>query len=192
MLTQSKKKSILFKQIDNFFEDPQSVVELSQSLDYFGYDDNQGYGVSSGRYAGKRTNELHLIAPDFFGYASNKIAESVYGFSKIPNLERCTWRCSMYFSLLMSSDKPSKDSPIKIIHQDSGVDRAGLVYLSKRINQRAGTSFYDSNHRRIKEAKNKYNRLITYEGSNLHSISKFVDNRLVLLFFFKGVKHTYV
>ena len=43
MLTQSKKKSILFKQIDNFFEDPQSVVELSQSLDYFGYDDNQGY-----------------------------------------------------------------------------------------------------------------------------------------------------
>jgi len=177
--------------MDNFFEDPERVVSLCSQLNWFHWENHPGLGRSSGRYAGIRSNELHLIMPSFFHYASNKIANAVYNFSDKKNMVRCTWKCSMYFSSVNAKDKPSKDSPVEIIHKDVGVNQAGLIYLSKRINGGAGTSFYNSDYKRIKEAKNRYNRLICYDGSILHGTSKYVNNRLALLFFFKKVEFSY-
>jgi hypothetical protein len=174
--------------VDNFFEDPDRVVEVAKHLQWFYWDHHPARGIATGKYAGIRSNELHLENPDFFNYASNKIAATIYDFSK---MNKCTWRCSMYFSLVSARDKPGKDSPVKIIHSDSGVGKSGLIFLSKRINRGAGTSFYNSNYKKIKEAKNRYNRLISYEGKVPHGTSKYVDNRLTLLFFFKDVVYHY-
>ena len=46
--------------VDNFFEDPDSIVDLSKNLQYSSSDD--------GRWPGLRSNYLHRIYPRLFDY----------------------------------------------------------------------------------------------------------------------------
>ena len=50
--------------VDNFFEDPDSIVDLSKNLQYSSSDD--------GRWPGLRSNYLHKIYPRLFDFISTK------------------------------------------------------------------------------------------------------------------------
>ena len=178
----------IYKQVDNFFEDPERVVSLSNNLNWYYYNQHPLQGITTGRYAGRRTERLHSILPEFFNYASLKIAETIFD---VPKNVRLDYTCSMYFSYLTKEDNPIKDSNVDNIHQDENIPKAGLVYLTKGVNRGSGTSFYDSKKRKIKEAKNKYNRLISYDGKTFHGTTKYVDNRMALLFFFENLSYMY-
>ena len=97
----------IYKQVDNFFEDPERVVSLSNNLNWYYYNQHPLQGITTGRYAGRRTGRLHSILPEFFNYASLKIAETIF---EVPKNVRLDYTCSMYFSYLTKEDNPIKDS----------------------------------------------------------------------------------
>ena len=177
-----------YLQIDNFFEEPSVVTHLMEKLDWFKYNEHPSYPEACGTYVGKRTRQLHEVEPDFFKSVANEICKKIYFIDSIPNISGFEYICSMYFSHLMENDEPDESSSLKIIHKDGEVHKAGLIYLSQDIDPDSGTSFYNDDMKKIKEAKNKFNRLVSYSGNNFHGTSKYVDNRFCLLFFFKTVK----
>ena len=177
-----------YLQIDNFFEEPDIILNLMNRLDWFEFNQHPSYPEACGKYVGKRTRQLHEIEPDFFNSVANLICKKVYSLDSISNISGFEYICSMYFSHLMKNDEPEKNSELKVIHKDEEVHKAGLIYLSKDIDSDSGTSFYDDDMKKIKEAKNKFNRLVSYSGDNFHGTSKYVDDRFCLLFFFKTLK----
>ena len=108
-------------------------------------------------------------------------------FSKV---ESCDWRVSSYFSIVNSNDNTED---IAVIHQDIDVLYAGVVYLSKNLDINSGTSLYkkeNENYVEEYEFKNEFNKMIMYDASIPHGITKFVDGRLGLLFFIKDLQYS--
>ncbi len=69
--------------VDNFFDEPNKVIELSKSLDY----------ESSNVYPGKRSIDLHIHHEEFFNWVSNKIMSALYP-AEWPNI---AWYNTAYF-----------------------------------------------------------------------------------------------
>ncbi len=83
---------------------------------------------------------------------------------------------------------------IQVIHQDDDVLYAGLIYLTENSDESSGTSLYkkeNGKYNLLYEFENKFNKMITYDATIPHGITKFVDDRLSLLFFIKDLKVTY-
>jgi len=176
-----------YLEVENFFENPQTILDLSKNLEFYTFDKHPESSVV-GRYAGKRTLQLHNICPELFDSLCYGVVSQLVDFSKV---ESCDWRVSAYFSLINSED----DIPeIQVIHQDVDVLYAGVIYLNQNPNKHSGTSFYKKDNDKYKlvyEFENKFNKMILYDATIPHGISKFVDDRLSLLFFIKDLKIIY-
>jgi hypothetical protein len=161
-----------YLEIENFFENPQSIIDLSKNLEFYTFDKHPET-ISVGRYAGSLC----------YGVISHLI-----DFSKV---ESCDWRVSSYFSLVNSDDHIPE---IQVIHQDIDVLYAGVIYLNENPDKHSGTSLYkneDGKYKLVYEFENKFNKMILYDATIPHGITKFIDNRLSLLFFIKDLKVTY-
>lgn len=187
--------------VDNFFKDPDYIVNYAKSLDY------EFTGVSPGA----RTKGLHEINYPFFNWTTVKALKLLYPdknlkfnadvkFQRIPvNLEHDGW-----------------------VHSDEPAELVIIVYLSK--NNEVGTSFYrrkdkllgkmvdrqdkkygyflnpHKNKKEIEKAKKQnndgfeetinvkgvYNRCIMFDGSLLHAAHVFKgdpkeEDRLILI-----------
>ena len=51
--------------IDNFFKDPDSIVEIANNLEF--------YPNSDGAWPGRRTKLLHEVEPEFFEFFGQKL-----------------------------------------------------------------------------------------------------------------------
>jgi len=176
-----------YLEIENFFENPQLIIDLSKNLKFYTFDKHPDSSVV-GRYAGKRSLQLHNIFPELFESLCYGVISHLIDFSKV---QSCDWRVSAYFSLVNSDDNIPE---IQVIHQDNDVLYAGLIYLTKNSDGNSGTSLYkkeNGKYNLLYEFKNKFNKMIMYDASIPHGISKFVDDRLSLLFFIKDLKVTY-
>lgn len=168
-------------EIENFFENPKSILEVSKNLEFFTFDKHPNSSIV-GKYAGKRTLQLHEVCPELFESLCYGVVSQIVDFSKVKD---CNWRISTYFSLINTEDDTSE---IQIIHKDTGVLYAGVIYLNENPDQNSGTSLYreDNNqYNLIYEFDNKFNKMIMYDASIPHGITKFSDSRLCLLFFIK-------
>ena len=72
--------------------------------------------------------------------------------------------------------------------QDIDVLYAGVIYLSENTDIHSGTCLYEKEndgYKLIHEFENVYNKMIMYDASIPHGTTKFVDDRLSIVFFVK-------
>jgi hypothetical protein len=194
--------------VDNFFNDPDYVLNLAK---------NANYSVAKKNYPGVRSEHLQIINECFFHTVCNKLLSIYYG-PIIP--KDITWNFEMAFQKITPFENQEYLYPDGWIHADD-CPLAGVIYLNNS-NVDAGTSLYDpkiplttTKNKNIKETfyssgdvpidvynsaviennsqfiesisfKNKFNRLVMYEGFQFHAaknIMKMSEPRYTIVFF---------
>ena len=196
--------------VDNFFEDPQKIVNFSKTIEF---DQN-----SEGQYPGSRTKALHIIDRNFFLYVTRKIISILYPL----NYEELIWTADASFQKIPSNLYKNEGW----VHTDRRqAEFTSIIYLSDHKN--CGTSLYEAknftsdtlhcdekikfNKKIIKEENvyalrennnqfnktftfnSKFNRMILFDSSYWHGADKFGDNinsddRLTLILFFNNIR----
>lgn len=192
--------------VDNFYQDPDSVVEFANSLTF---------EKIPGIYPGLRTNPLHLVNEKFFDLFCEKLFSLFFDYQQTP----VKWNVVTKFQKILpftSDEDPVINSGW--IHLDECSVAAGVIYLNKDTNLNAGTSIYQVKYpdlyqnnitdygdatpridlyagekidiveyRRKKieqeilfektlDISNVYNRLILYDSETWHKESSFIIN----------------
>lgn len=162
--------------VKNFFHTPKSTIEFAESVEYFTHDEHPETHV--GEYVGVRSKEISEIDPILFRFITEKFMFWTYGL--MPESFQC--RMSCYFSKLSGEDTGT-------FHKDEGMLRAGVIFLKGS----SGTTLYKDKknifgkQKKLKEFKNIYNTMISYDPSTFHGISEPDNDRLVIVFFLKGL-----
>ena len=195
--------------VDNFFEDPDGIVEIANELKY--------YTPNTGNWPGQRTKNLHVEEPRFFKYFGNKLHLLFY--ETVPEY----WNLQCHFQMIhpFCDDKNSKKNR-GWIHRDIDTWFGGIVYLKKDPEPNTGTSVYKVkkgySHQYAKEIEQKealyrsevvsdsdytkaydsmrdqfeetvtvtnvYNRFVMFNGNTHHGVQTFgTTPRLTLNFF---------
>ena len=115
--------------VDDFFDDPDGIVEMANELKY--------YTPNSGNWPGTRTKNLHIEDDRFFRYFGSKLHLLFY--ETVPEY----WNLQCHFQLIdpFSDDKYSKKNR-GWIHKDIDTWFGGIVYLQKNPEPDTGTSAY--------------------------------------------------
>jgi|TARA_B100001093_G_scaffold12463_1_gene11533 hypothetical protein len=115
--------------VDNFFEDPDGIVEMAESMKY--------YTPTTGNWPGTRTKNLHVEDPRFFNYFGQKLHFIFY--ETVPEY----WNLQCHFQLIdpFCDDKYSKRNR-GWVHKDIDTWFGGVVYLQKNPEPDTGTSVY--------------------------------------------------
>ena len=115
--------------VDDFFEDPDGIVEMAESMKY--------YTPNTGNWPGTRTKNLHIEDKRFFNYFGQKLHLLFY--ETAPEY----WKLQCHFQLIdpFCEDKYSKKNR-GWIHKDIDTWFGGIVYLQKDPEPDTGTSAY--------------------------------------------------
>ena len=115
--------------VDDFFEDPDGIVEMAESMKY--------YTPNTGNWPGTRTKNLHIEDKRFFNYFGQKLHLLFY--ETTPEY----WNLQCHFQLIdpFCEDKYSKKNR-GWIHKDIDTWFGGIVYLQKDPEPDTGTSAY--------------------------------------------------
>ena len=115
--------------VDDFFEDPDGIVEMAESMKY--------YTPNTGNWPGTRTKNLHIEDKRFFNYFGQKLHLLFY--ESVPEY----WNLQCHFQLIdpFCEDKYSKKNR-GWIHKDIDTWFGGIVYLQKDPEPDTGTSAY--------------------------------------------------
>ena len=115
--------------VDDFFEDPDAIVEMANGLKY--------YPPDTGNWPGMRTKQLHLVEDRFFNYLGEKIHLLFHDNS--PGY----WNMQTHFQKItpFCEDKYHQLNR-GWIHQDIDTHFGGIVYLNKDTEPDTGTSIY--------------------------------------------------
>jgi len=184
--------------IDDYFENPDMIVEYANSLKYS--------KDTKGRWPGVRSEPLHLINKDFFKKFCDKLFSIHFNIAD-PNI---SWKVSLMFQKIDSTYKDGW------VHQDKNMLYTVIVYLNKNYNLDSGTSLMtkkvllpefdtiqnfahslpEDQVKDIREEinnqyeesislKNRYNRLIAFPSYMYHKAQSFENNeeRLTLIAF---------
>ena len=113
--------------VDNFYDDPYSIVEYAKTLQYYGH---------RGNYPGERSDSIHELNPDFFDLTCMRLFSLFYNF----NNENVEWNISMYFQRIYPYSE-NKDDVLNSgwCHLDDKSVFAGVIYLNEFTNIDAGT-----------------------------------------------------
>ena len=115
--------------VDDFFDDPDEIVELAESLNW--------YQPDTGNWPGKRTKQLHIECEKFFNYFGEKIHHIFH--DTVPEY----WELQSHFQKIepFAGDQWDKRNQ-GWIHQDIDTWFGGIVYLTKNPCPNSGTSIY--------------------------------------------------
>jgi hypothetical protein len=114
--------------IDNFFKDPDSIVEIANNLEF--------YPNSDGAWPGRRTKLLHEVEPEFFEFFGQKL-HSIF-HENIPSY----WAISCSFQKVMPfHEDPYNPKNCGWIHNDDS-NFGGVIYLTRNPEPDTGTSIY--------------------------------------------------
>lgn len=195
--------------VDDFFEDPDAIVEMANGLKY--------YPPDTGNWPGMRTKQLHLVENRFFNYFGEKIHLLFHDNS--PEY----WNMQTHFQKI----KPFHEDKYHQlnrgwVHQDIDTHFGGIVYLNRDTEPDTGTSIYkakkgfalqykeeiqmkeahyrgeeiniddyvkayDAAHEQYVESvkvENVYNRFVMFNNKTHHGVQTFgTKERLTLNFF---------
>ena len=195
--------------VDDFFEDPDGIVEMANELRY--------YTPNTGNWPGQRTKNLHVEEPRFFTHFGTKLHLLFY--ETVPEY----WNLQCHFQMIhpFCDDKNSKKNR-GWIHKDIDTWFGGIVYLKKDPEPNTGTSVYkvkkgfshqyaeeieqkealyrsenvdDAEYNKAYDAMrnqfeetvsvaNVYNRFVMFNGNTHHGVQTFgTTPRLTLNFF---------
>ncbi len=194
--------------VDNFFDNPQQIIDCSQKLEFKNLPDK--------RWAGLRTDKIHEVDYDLFDYVTKKIMSLLFPHDS----KNMIWQTEMYFSKTNPKDTKYPDWA----HKDSGAEFTAIMYLSDHscgtnichfkkslqlINDVSAQFDYyrnptndipdskkeiDSKFEDTISVKGRFNRLLIFDGSSWHRQQKFTKedfksgkDRLMLIAFFHEV-----
>jgi hypothetical protein len=188
--------------VDNFFNNPNQVVEFANQQEYFVASDNS--------WPGKRTKCISTINYNFYDLVVKKIIALYY-----PEKHTFNYRADMYFQ------KVAKSAIEGWVHSDvAQAIVTGIVYLNEEYKSNAGTSIYETaklgampihkdkkeqfikgdiadvdsyrkeNNEQFEEVialRNKYNRMVAFDAHQYHAAQSFsdIDERLTLIVFLR-------
>tara|TARA_B100000035_G_scaffold70500_1_gene57878 strand:- start:1110 stop:1745 length:636 start_codon:yes stop_codon:yes gene_type:complete len=190
--------------IDNFFSDPDAIVEIASGLEYFSSDD--------GRWPGQRTRSFYEIDNKLYSFLVEKLFSIWY--ETMPSFIQM----DMHFQIInpFSEDKWDKMNR-GWIHLDDSLF-GGIIYLTKDPDPDTGTSIYKpkrgfayvDNTEKVNlhtsnikhpgiysngfddmfdqyeetiNVSNVYNRLLLFDGKTAHGVRTFgTKSRLTLPF----------
>ena len=198
--------------VDNFFEDPDAVVEMAEELKF--------YNPNTGNWPGTRSKQLHVESNRFFNNFANKI--QLLFNETAPEY----WNLQCHFQKINPFCEEKYDKKNRgWIHQDHDCWFGGIVYLTKNPESDTGTSIYKAKNgfayqknseiqmkeklyrseivdeKEYEEAfdamndqyeetvnvKNIYNRFVLFSGNTHHGVQTFgTTPRLTLNFFGMG------
>lgn len=162
--------------VDDFFEDPYSIIDFAKKLNYYPRSSDQ-------YYEGIRTPDLKNIDADFYNYVLTKI---VYNYFD----SRYDYKIDghMNFHRLCDNDSTDPQWINDKVHKDYSITST-VIYLTPDAPMSSGTQIY----REVEGYycpdiifHNKFNRMITFPGPLPHSamdIKGGREDRLTLLFF---------
>tara|TARA_B100000035_G_C21013948_1_gene560900 strand:+ start:826 stop:1470 length:645 start_codon:yes stop_codon:yes gene_type:complete len=202
---------------DNFFPDPDAIVEYSQQLEYL-TDPN-------GRWPGKRSKYFHELDHELFAFVGTKIHNIFY--ENPPQF----WEMEMSFQITSPlHEDPTNKKNLGWVHKDTNRFFGGVIYLNKNPEKNTGTSIYklkkgysddvpqllrtkelfyngvslsdeeynqsfDKYHDQYQETvtvENVYNRLLLFGGDIYHAAKSFgTSDRLTISFFSKSLVGCY-
>lgn len=111
---------------DDFYDDPQAVLALANSLPY-----QKAVGTN---YPGERTDHLQKVAPTLFAEWEKKFLDIFFG----ANLGG-EWEFSTQFQRIpASADNPSLNEGW--VHSDTGWLVGGAIYLNEQPHAQSGTA----------------------------------------------------
>lgn len=198
--------------IDNFFVNPDAVIEYSKKLEY-------KYG--DGTWPGQRTQSTHILDSNFFKITTKKIIAALYP-NDIEKDSCLEWNATQYFQKIKPSEYPEKG----FIHQDISAEFTSIVYLTSEKNN--GTCLYklknavkdnsyeeeqkknylnknkkrskkfkevlkknQESYEKILEFKSMKNRMILFDASQFHGVDNYGlenEERLTLISFFHSIR----
>tara|TARA_R100000084_G_C4637063_1_gene141551 strand:- start:270 stop:974 length:705 start_codon:yes stop_codon:yes gene_type:complete len=112
--------------VDNFFDNPASIVNYANSLSYT-YD-------TEGRWPGYRSEQLHIINPDFFSYICIKYLRIHH---TVEDLKDLYYKANASFQIVNTKYTEGW------IHTDYPIAHTFIIYLSTLADLNSGTSFYE-------------------------------------------------
>jgi hypothetical protein len=195
--------------IDDFFEDPLSVKNFADTLNF--------KKNPEGRWPGERTEFLHNINNEFFNFTTKKVMSILFPM----NYKKLTWKASQMFQRIngniynnfgwVHTDHEEFTSIIFLSnHKQCGTSLfKKKKIMSKVINSEFKQEYY-KNTEKIKTEEEKYlkenndqfektltlnsrfNRLILFDSSNFHAAEKYGEekineDRLTLITFFTDI-----
>ena len=168
--------------VDNFFEDPYSVVKLAKEQTYYPRNSDQ-------YFEGIRTPDLKEINLDFYNFVLTKIVYSYFD-------SRFDYKIDghMNFHRLGVNDRSDPQWINDKVHRDKTVTST-VIYLTPEAPMTSGTQIYreEENTKYIPDiiVHNKFNRMITFPGPLPHSAMDIIggdEDRLTLLFFLLNIE----
>ena len=159
---------------DNFFENPEQVINISKSVEWLKPDESHNW-------CGLRSPDLSKIDTNLNWYIVSNFLYLYYNKSdiKVDYTHVC-------FHKINKEDWLNRKEYAQI-HQD-GTELAGVIYLDKEHNFNNGTSIYNNEDLSIKVGS-KFNRLVAYDGNFRHGISDLEnDERLSIVVFLNNIK----
>ena len=192
-------------QINNFFNDPDKILNKAESCSY--------YKSKKGWWPGERSKSLHILYPKLFNQIISSVLSNFFSQGEQINFQNA----EVFFHKI----KPYKNYLLNKgwIHRDD-CELAGLIYLNKKFTINTGTGMYipkqeidykDSINQKINlylnniydekkyektmldmekqftkvaEFQNIYNNFVCYPGNNFHRLENFgTEERLTLVFF---------
>jgi hypothetical protein len=166
--------------IENFFENPDEIVNYSNTLTFKGPEKNE-------YWIGKRSEMLHKINIDLFNFICSKVISIFYNCKK----EIITFSdAQVCFQKIGKTDVSNcLKTKNNMLHRDIYGSLTGVIYLSKKQSFENGTKI--STDEKIDHilVSSKYNSMLCYEGSQLHGpIGSENEDRLTIVFFIHKVQ----
>ena len=116
--------------VDNFYENPDKVLEIVNNTTYL---------ESDGFRPGMKSVPLHISEPEFFNKFCLKLFSLFYDF----NYTKVDWNVMSSFQKMDCMDPdPFSAKNMPWIHRDDKSIIAGLIYLNKNKMTNSGTSIY--------------------------------------------------
>jgi hypothetical protein len=199
--------------VDNFFDEPNKVVEYSKKLNF--------KKNPEGIWPGERTNQLANLDINFFNWVIYRIIRVMFPM----NHKNFTWNADQFFQKI--NGKIYTDEGW--VHSDIEDEVTAIIYLSNHKN--CGTSLYTPKYMsngvmhtnekeegyknlNLKKSKkylkennelfeknltidSKFNRLVLFDSKQFHAADMFGDNvnddeRLTLITFFHQIHTPYI
>ena len=198
--------------IGNFFKNPDNVVNYAKTFKYT--------PSKTGKWPGKRTESLHLIAPQIHRHVGRKVLATLFP----NNYTKITYDLGDLYFQKISSDYCNTGW----VHVDDPAELTVIIYLSKH--RKCGTSifnyvkafptnddtskkkfniFLEKKFKEEKEAvkennidfeetvhfSSRYNRAVFFDSSQWHAAQQFAEqnikeDRLTLVGFYYGINFT--
>jgi len=172
---------------DNYFENPDEIREIA--LSYKNYRiDNGNDGPGSG-WRGQRTLPIRKLKDNYCVCCNQLITtysaedEFVMKHSKkifdicdehFKFTEKCSEEMTITSFFHITTEETRNSYPDfwqDRFHKDPHSPIAGIVYLTPNAPLNSGTSILDGKNNQFVSVENKYNRLVSYDGSRIHALS---------------------